>query len=41
MSLFDSIISTAGERFGLGDKSGTLLSALLSLMTNQNSGGFA
>lgn len=41
MSLFDSIISTAGERFGLGDKSGTLLSALLSLMTDQNRGGFA
>ncbi len=41
MSLFDSIISEAGSRFGLGDKSGTLLSALLSLMTDQNRGGFA
>lgn len=41
MSLFDSIISEAGERFGLGNKSGTLLSALLSLMTDQNQGGFA
>lgn len=41
MSLFDSIISTAGERFGLGDKSGTLLSALLAVMTDQNRGGFA
>lgn len=41
MSLFDSIISTAGEKFGLGDKSGTLLSALLSLMTDQKTGGFA
>ena len=41
MSLFDSIISEAGERFGLGNKSGTLLSALLSLMTDQNRGGFA
>jgi uncharacterized protein YidB (DUF937 family)/outer membrane protein OmpA-like peptidoglycan-associated protein len=41
MSLFDSIISTAGDRFGLGDKAGTLLSALLALMTDQNRGGFA
>jgi outer membrane protein OmpA-like peptidoglycan-associated protein/uncharacterized protein YidB (DUF937 family) len=41
MSLFDSIINEAGEKFGLGDKSGTLLSALLSLMTDQNRGGFA
>ncbi len=41
MSLFDSVISTAAEKFGLGDKSGTLLSALLSMMTNQESGGFA
>ena len=41
MSLFDSVISSAAEKFGLGDKSGTLLSALLSMMTNQESGGFA
>jgi uncharacterized protein YidB (DUF937 family)/outer membrane protein OmpA-like peptidoglycan-associated protein len=41
MSLFDSVISMAAEKFGLGDKSGTLLSALLSMMTNQDSGGFA
>jgi outer membrane protein OmpA-like peptidoglycan-associated protein/uncharacterized protein YidB (DUF937 family) len=41
MSLFDSIISSAGDKFGLGNKSGTLLSALLSLMTDQNRGGFA
>jgi uncharacterized protein YidB (DUF937 family) len=41
MSLFDSVINEAGERFGLEDKSGTLLSALLSLMTDQNRGGFA
>lgn len=40
MSLFDSIISEAGQRFGLGDKSGTLLSALLALITDQNRGGF-
>jgi uncharacterized protein YidB (DUF937 family)/outer membrane protein OmpA-like peptidoglycan-associated protein len=31
----------AAEKFGLGDKSGTLLSALLSMMTNQDSGGFS
>jgi uncharacterized protein YidB (DUF937 family)/outer membrane protein OmpA-like peptidoglycan-associated protein len=41
MSLFDSIISGAAEKFGLGDKAGTLLSALLSLMTDQDRGGFA
>jgi uncharacterized protein YidB (DUF937 family) len=40
MSLFDSIISEAGQRFGLGDKSGTLLSALLALITDQSRGGF-
>lgn len=40
MSLFDAIISEAGQRFGLGDKSGTLLSALLALITDQNRGGF-
>ncbi len=41
MSLFDSIISGASEKFGLGNKGGTILSALLSLMTDQNRGGFA
>ncbi|MCU0239939.1 MAG: OmpA family protein [Pyrinomonadaceae bacterium] len=41
MSLFDSVISTAAEKFGLGDKAGTLLSALLSMMTKQETGGFA
>lgn len=40
MSLFDSIISEAGERFGLGDKSGTLLAGLLGLMTDKKNGGF-
>lgn len=40
MSLFDSIISEAGNKFGLGDKSGTLLSALLALMTDEKQGGF-
>ena len=41
MSLFDSIISGASEKFGLGNKTGSVLSALLSLMTDQNRGGFA
>jgi len=41
MSLFDSIISGTAEKFGLGNKAGTLLSALLSLMTDQSRGGFA
>lgn len=41
MSLFDSIISEADERFGLGNKAGSLLSALLALMTDKNRGGFA
>ncbi len=40
MALFDSIISEASEKFDLGDKAGTLLSALLALMTNQETGGF-
>ncbi len=40
MALFDSIISGAAEKFGLGDKAGTLLSAILALMTNQETGGF-
>jgi outer membrane protein OmpA-like peptidoglycan-associated protein/uncharacterized protein YidB (DUF937 family) len=41
MSLFDSIINGADEKFGLGTKAGTLVSALLALMTDQNRGGFA
>jgi OmpA-OmpF porin, OOP family len=40
MALFDSIISEASERFGLGNKAGGLLASLLSLMTDQNQGGF-
>lgn len=39
--MFDSIINEAGEKFNLGGKAGTVLSALLALMTNKNSGGFA
>ncbi len=41
MSMFDSIISQAEEKFSLGGKAGTLLSALLALMTDKNHGGFA
>ena len=41
MSIFDSIISGVGEKFGLGNKSGALLAALLGLMTNRDRGGFA
>lgn len=41
MSIFDSIISGAGEKFGLGNKSGALLAALLGLMTNRERGDFA
>lgn len=40
MSIFDSIISEAGEKFNLGGKTGTLLSALLAMMTNKSGGGF-
>jgi len=41
MSMFDSIINEADEKFNLGAKAGTVLSALLALMTDKNSGGFA
>lgn len=41
MSLFDSIINEAAGRFNLGNKSGTLFSALLALMMDKNRGGFA
>jgi OmpA-OmpF porin, OOP family len=41
MSLFDSIIGTAAEKFGLSsDKSGGLLAALLGLMTTGGFSGF-
>ncbi len=40
MALFDSIISGASEKFDLGENAGTLLSSLLALMTNQETGGF-
>lgn len=41
MSLFDSIVSTAATKFGLGDKAGDLLSALLAMITNSDTGGFS
>jgi len=39
MTMFDSIIAEADERFGLNKKAGTLLSALLALMTDASRGG--
>lgn len=39
--MFGSMIEEAAGRFDLGDKAGTLLSALLALMTNKKRGGLA
>ena len=39
--MFDLIINEAGEKFDLGNKSGTLVSALLALMTDGTRGGLA
>ncbi len=39
MSLFDSLIGEVTGRFGLGAKSGTLLTALLKYMTSESTGG--
>lgn len=41
MSMFDSIISEADEKFNLGGRAGSVLSALLPLMTDKSRGGFA
>ncbi len=41
MAIFDSIISEAAERFGLGDKAGPLVGALLSMITSNEGGGLA
>src|SRR5688500_18421531 len=38
--MFGSMIDDAAARFNLGDKAGTLLSALLSLITDGSRGGF-
>jgi outer membrane protein OmpA-like peptidoglycan-associated protein/uncharacterized protein YidB (DUF937 family) len=40
MAFLDSIIREAGERFGLGNKAGDLLAALLGLITDRKQGGF-
>lgn len=40
MALLDSVVNDARDRFELGDKANSLLSALLALMTDQNRGGF-
>lgn len=39
--MFDSIINSAGEKFGLGEKAGSLLSSLLALIASPASGGFS
>lgn len=39
MSVFDSIISESGQRFGLGDRAASLLSSVLGLITDRNQGG--
>lgn len=41
MAMFDSIIAEADRKFNLSGKAGTLLSALLALMTDRNGGGLA
>ena len=41
MALFDLIIGRVAEKFGLGNSAGTLLSSVLSLMTNRETGGFS
>ncbi|MBK7708681.1 MAG: OmpA family protein [Acidobacteria bacterium] len=39
--MFDSIIKDAQEKFGLGDKAGSLVSSLLGIIANPANGGFA
>jgi outer membrane protein OmpA-like peptidoglycan-associated protein/uncharacterized protein YidB (DUF937 family) len=41
MAIFDSLISEVAQKFGLGDKASGLLAALLSLITNSDSGGLS
>ena len=41
MAIFDSIISEAAENFGLGDKAGPLVGALLSMVTSSEGGGLS
>ena len=41
MPMFDSIVNEANGKFNLGGRAGTLLSALLALMTDRNQGGLS
>ena len=41
MAIFDSIISEVAGKFGLGDKAGPLVGALLSMITSSEGGGLA
>jgi OmpA-OmpF porin, OOP family len=41
MAIFDSIISEVAGKFGLGDKAGPLVGALLSMITSSEGGGIA
>jgi outer membrane protein OmpA-like peptidoglycan-associated protein/uncharacterized protein YidB (DUF937 family) len=41
MAILDSLINEVAEKYGLGGKAGPLLSGLLSLMTNEQTGGLA
>lgn len=40
MSLFDSVVNEANEKFNLGDKASVLLSVLLAKLTDKSGGGF-
>jgi uncharacterized protein YidB (DUF937 family) len=39
--MFDSVVNEAREKFNLGDRANSLLSAILSVITDKNHGGFA
>jgi outer membrane protein OmpA-like peptidoglycan-associated protein/uncharacterized protein YidB (DUF937 family) len=41
MALFDSLLNEVSRKYGLGDKAGSLLSGLLGLVTNNQTGGLA
>ena len=41
MAIFDSLINEVAQKFGLGDKAGGLLGALLSLITSSEGGGLS
>jgi uncharacterized protein YidB (DUF937 family) len=40
MALFDSIVTEAQEKFGIGDEANKLLSVLLAMISDENNGGF-